>query len=128
MGLIYNMNVGDAQMYRELTEKHRASFERFLGETFMEYAQDTLQFADYGLYVGDSFDEAHKRQRNRRRNVYSVSTLWLNLSSSSAITMPQTMQITLTRHWDTDAVKLEKGMIITVAAMTMPMIPWKAME
>lgn len=65
VGLIYTMNVGDAQMYRELTEKHRASFERFLGETSIEYALDTLQFTDYSLYVGDQFDEAHKRQRNR---------------------------------------------------------------
>ncbi len=49
-------------------------------------------------------------------------------SSSSAPTTPTARQITLTRHWEREAVKLENGMIITVAARTIPIIPWNAWE
>ena len=59
--------------------------------------------------------------------VYSTVTLLLKRSRRTAATTPTIRQMTFG-----SAVapfqKLEKGMIITVAAITIPMIPWKAKE
>lgn len=40
--------------------------------------------------------------------------------------MPAQMKKTLIRQERTDRAKLSKGMIITVAAITMPMMAWNA--
>ncbi len=53
---------------------------------------------------------------------YSTFTLLLNLSSISAAITPTTRQITLTARWP-GTVNPSNGMIITVAAITIPMIP-----
>ena len=42
--------------------------------------------------------------------------------------MPKTMQTILITQLKTDSAKLGKGIIITVAAITTPTIPWKATE
>ena len=53
---------------------------------------------------------------------YSTFTLLLNLSRSSAITIPAAIQIMFTIAVPA-FVKPDTGMIITVAAITIPMIP-----
>ena len=57
-----------------------------------------------------------------------TSTLLLNLSSSRAKTTPTIRQTAFTRALCTEDAKLANGMIMTVAAITMPTMPWKAME
>jgi hypothetical protein len=52
----------------------------------------------------------------------------LNLSNHSATTIPNARQTILMMQETIDAAKLPKGMIITVAAMTIPMIAWKETE
>lgn len=61
VGLIYTMNLPDASGYQQMIGQHKAYFERFLGETEVIYALDTLQFDDYSKYVGDVFSEEHKK-------------------------------------------------------------------
>jgi hypothetical protein len=52
----------------------------------------------------------------------------LNLSSTVATTIPATIQIMFTIKLVGDAVKLPKGIIITVAIITMPIIAWNDTE
>ena len=65
--------------------------------------------------------------KSRFISSYSTFTRLLNLSSASAQMIPTTMQITLTIA-EPAVIKLFIGMIMTVAAITMPTMPWKAME
>ena len=65
--------------------------------------------------------------KSRFISSYSTFTRLLNLSSASAQMIPTTMQITLTIA-EPAVIKLFTGMIMTVAAITMPTMPWKAME
>ena len=58
---------------------------------------------------------------------YSTFTLLLNLSRSSAITIPAAIQIMFTIAVPA-LIKPDTGMIMTVAAITIPMIPWNAIE
>ena len=52
--------------------------------------------------------------------------LWLKRSSARAAAMPTRMQTTLTTAATGVTAKVPKGMIMMVAAMTMPMMAWKA--
>ena len=60
--------------------------------------------------------------------LYSTAYFWLNLSSNNAATIPTTIQTILMTQLATDAVKLPNGIIIMVAAITIPTIAWKATE
>lgn len=60
IGLLYTMNVTDEQYYETMITAHKASFERYLGETVTYCATDTLQFNDYSMYTSEVFDEKHK--------------------------------------------------------------------
>lgn len=62
--LFYTMNVTDAAFYEKLIGSHKGTMDRFLGETRMLCATDTLQFDDYSRYSGDMFDPVHKQQRH----------------------------------------------------------------
>lgn len=53
---------------------------------------------------------------------HSTVTLLLNLSSRQAATIPAARKNTLIKAAETDVVKLSKGIIITVAAITIPTI------
>ena len=64
VGLIYTMNLPSAASYESLMNGHKASFERFLGETQIMYATNTLQFDDYSLYSSDIFNEAERKQHH----------------------------------------------------------------
>ena len=58
---------------------------------------------------------------------YSTLTLLLNLSRARAAKIPTTKQTTFTALWAT-VIKPSTGTVIIVAAMTIPIIPWKATE
>ena len=58
---------------------------------------------------------------------YGTFTKLLKRSSSSAAIMPTAIQIRLITA-DRGSVNPENGIVITVAAITIPMIPWKAAE
>ncbi len=60
---------------------------------------------------------------NPNRYAQSRSTLRLNLSRRRAAITPTARQMILVMHCPADAVKLENGMIIMVAAITMPTMP-----
>ena len=62
--LFYTMNVTDADFYEKLIGGHRSTMSRFLGETKVLCATDTLQYDDYSRYSGDIFDPVHKLQRH----------------------------------------------------------------
>src|SRR5699024_8480268 len=74
------------------------------------------------------FRTSHLQGRHPHKyRSYSTLTRLLNLSSASSQTIPTAMQIRLTIA-EPAVRKLWTGMIMTVAAITMPTMPWKAME
>ena len=52
----------------------------------------------------------------------------LNLSNNSEAVMPNAMQRILVTNTMEDVVKLSNGTVIAVAAITMPIMEWKATE
>lgn len=66
VGLIYTMNCPDEHFYDSLIAGHKGTFERFLGETKVVCATETLQFDNYDLYVGDMFDVPSRQEKHEK--------------------------------------------------------------
>lgn len=66
VGLIYTMNCPDEHFYDTLTGSHKATFQRFFGETEVLCATETLQFDNYDLYVGDMFDVPRRKEKREK--------------------------------------------------------------
>lgn len=67
VGLIYTMNVQEAEYYDTMIKAHKSSFERFLGSTLTYCATDTLQFNDYSMYASEVFDEEEKLEVHKNK-------------------------------------------------------------
>ena len=66
VGLIYTMNCPDEHFYDSLIGSHKSTFERFLGETRVVCATETLQFDNYDLYVGDMFNVERRKEKREK--------------------------------------------------------------
>ena len=66
VGLIYTMNCPDEHFYDQLISSHKGTFERFLGETKVVCATETLQFDNYDLYVGDMFNVERRKEKREK--------------------------------------------------------------
>lgn len=62
--LIYTMNAKDESLYWQLMEDHRSKFNFMIGDTEIMCSTDTLQFEDYGRYVGNVFNPQEKLHRH----------------------------------------------------------------
>lgn len=62
-GLIYTMGMPDLSQpgVKEMIASHKATFERFLGETSVVTSHDGMQFSNYALYSGE-----HKLERKMK--------------------------------------------------------------
>lgn len=63
VGLIFTMNVPDAQFYQDLTDRLSECYDHFLGPVTVATAVDTWQFDDYGKYSSSMFHVEEKRRR-----------------------------------------------------------------
>ena len=63
VGLIYTMGMPDTAYYKNLTDSHMGTFNAFLGETTMVSTNETWQYDNYDLYVGEFNMDVKRRFR-----------------------------------------------------------------
>ena len=63
VGLIFTMNVPNAEKYSYTIGQHQMFMDMLVGETEVLCATDTYQFADYSQYISSMFDPEAKRLR-----------------------------------------------------------------